>query len=178
MIWKPKRRRENRFNCSTEPIISDGWSLPRKEVAATLAFEIPGGLCVLRGGQVFEALMFRGSPFLGDELPPSISGERILDSGAHFGGRQTAASQFLDSGQGRRVRALGQEDGAMLKQGTALPALGAAHDFGIPDDNVAGRELLETKDLRGMRVRSGRMQTGGDSKLLQSRRNDRVHSVQ
>src|SRR5262249_3729256 len=57
-------------------------------------------------------------------------------------------------GQGRREATPSQQDAAVLQDGTALLSLCTAGHLGAVDDQIAGSEMLETEESRGLAAKT------------------------
>src|SRR5260370_546726 len=135
--------------------------------SAPSAFAVPRILSVFVGDQFCNALPFAGSPLSGHKLPSRLLGKLLHHGVAHLRRRQPPPREFLNAGQGGRVRATRQQDRSVLQQGTALPALRAADDFGISNQEIAGRQVLEAKYARREACSAASDRTSADAEATQ-----------
>src|SRR5207248_1111215 len=94
-----------------------------------------------------------GAPFAHGEFPARLPGKRAPYRRADLLNTEIVARQLANARQLGCEGALRQQDAAVLHQGAALLALGAADDLAAVDEQVAGGEVAEAQGRVGVYVR-------------------------
>src|SRR5208283_4678490 len=137
---------------------------------------VPSGRAVFLGGKLFDAVAFCRRPYCFLHMPMRLvakSRDNSLDENVYI---EFDAEQFLDAGQGRRERALGQQQGAVLQQGLMTFTLRAAEEFVAIVNEIAGRLPMEAEDiLTGGPVAAGRWLNSAKLQAAQGGGDDLMH---
>src|SRR5438132_8952947 len=116
------------------------------------AFLIPVSLAVFCARQLSDASKFTTRPQAVYEGPAHPVCENPPHSSANLFHGDNAIAQFENSRQRRRKWTLREQNGPVLHERAALPALGASYNLRGADEEISWRQVLEAQQAGKRRL--------------------------